>query len=39
MLLNAVVQTMQHPPTIVGFLDKYRQAPSMTKADFRERRQ
>src|SRR5207302_1712109 len=36
MLLNAVVQTMQQPPMIVGFLDKYRQVPSITKADFRE---
>jgi len=28
MLLNAVVQTMQQPAMIVGFLDKYRQVPS-----------
>src|SRR5438445_10487684 len=36
MLLNAVVQTMQQPPMIVGFLDKCRQVPSITKAYFRE---
>src|SRR5438270_1414469 len=36
MLLNAVVQTMQQPPMIVGFLDKCRQVPSITKTYFRE---
>jgi hypothetical protein len=36
MLLNAVVQTMQQPPRIVGFLDKSRHVPSITKAYFRE---
>src|SRR5713101_3409708 len=35
MLLNAVVQPMQQPPRIVGFLDKCRQVPSITKAYFR----
>jgi hypothetical protein len=34
MLLNAVVQPMQQPPRIVGFLDKCRQVPSITKAYF-----
>ena len=32
MLLNAIVQPMQQPPRIVGFLDKCRQVPSITKA-------
>jgi hypothetical protein len=36
MLLNAVVQPMQQPARIVGFLDKCRQVPSITKAYFRE---
>ena len=36
MLLNAVVQPMQQPAMIVGFLDKYRKVPSITKAYFRE---
>jgi hypothetical protein len=36
MLLNAVVQPMQQPAIIVGFLDKYRQVPSITRAYFRE---
>jgi hypothetical protein len=36
MLLNAVVQPMQQPAMIVGFLDKCRQVPSITKAYFRE---
>jgi hypothetical protein len=34
MLLNAVVQTMQQPAMIVGFLDKYRHVPSISKAYF-----
>jgi hypothetical protein len=34
MLLNAVVQTMQRPAMIVGFLDKYRHVPSISKAYF-----
>jgi hypothetical protein len=34
MLLNAVVQPMQQPAMIVGFLDKCRQVPSITKAYF-----
>src|SRR5215469_15014791 len=34
MLLNAVVQPMQRPALIVGFLDKWRQVPSITKAYF-----
>ena len=36
MLLNAVVQPMQKPAMIVGFLDKSRQVPSITRAYFRE---
>ncbi|GAC1540178.1 MAG: hypothetical protein NVS2B4_19780 [Ramlibacter sp.] len=36
MLLNAIVQPMQQPPRIVGFLDKCRQVPSVTKAYFRD---
>jgi hypothetical protein len=35
MLLNAVAQPMQQPAMIVGFLDKCRQVPSITKAYFR----
>src|SRR2546429_476789 len=35
MLLNAVVQPMQQPARVVGFLDKCRQVPSITKAYFR----
>ncbi len=34
MLLNAVVQPMQQPARIVGFLDKCRQVPSVSKAYF-----
>ena len=36
MLLNAVVQPLQQPAMIVGFLDKCRQVPSITKGYFRE---
>ena len=36
MLLNAVVQPMQRPAMIVGFLDKCRHVPSITKAYFRQ---
>ncbi|MBV9169482.1 MAG: hypothetical protein JOZ81_05295 [Chloroflexi bacterium] len=36
MLLNAVVQPMQQPAMIVGFLDKCRQVPSITKAYLRD---
>ena len=36
MLLNAVVQPMQQPAVIVGFLDKCRHVPSITSAYFRE---
>ena len=36
MLLNAVVQPMQQPARIVGFLDQWRQVPSITRAYFRE---
>jgi hypothetical protein len=36
MLLNAIVQPMQRPAMIVGFLDKCRQVPSITKAYFRQ---
>jgi hypothetical protein len=35
-LIHAIVQTMQQPPMIVGFLDKCRQVPSITKPYFRE---
>ena len=35
MLLNAIVQPMQEPARIVGFLNKSRQVPSITKAYFR----
>jgi hypothetical protein len=35
MLLNAVVQPMQQPAMIVGFLDKCRHVPSITKSYFR----
>ena len=35
MLLNSVVQAMQQPAMIVGFLGKCRQVPSITKAYFR----
>jgi hypothetical protein len=35
MLLNAVVQPIQEPAMIVGFLAKCRQVPSITKAYFR----
>src|SRR6266852_9709097 len=36
MLLNAVVQPMQQPAMIVGFLDKCRHVPTITKAYFRQ---
>jgi hypothetical protein len=36
MLLNAVVQAMQQPAMIVGFLDKYRHVASITRAYFRQ---
>ncbi len=36
MLLNAVVQPMQQPAMVVGFLDKCRHVPSITKAYFRQ---
>jgi hypothetical protein len=36
MLLNAIVQPMQYPPRIVGFLDKCRHVPSITKDYFRD---
>jgi hypothetical protein len=36
MLLNAVVQPLQKPAIIVGFLDTYRQVPAITRAYFRE---
>jgi hypothetical protein len=35
MLLNAIVQPMQQPARIVGFLDKRRDVPSITKDYFR----
>src|SRR5258708_12632266 len=36
MLLNAVVQPMQQPAMIVGFLDKCKHVPSITRAYFRQ---
>jgi hypothetical protein len=36
MLLNAVVQPMQRPALIVGFLDKCKHVPSITRAYFRQ---
>jgi hypothetical protein len=36
MLLNAVVQPMQQPAMIVGYLDKCKQVPSITKTYFRQ---
>ena len=36
MLLNVVVQPMQQPAMIVGFLDKCRHVPSITRTYFRE---
>jgi hypothetical protein len=36
MLLNAVVQPMQRPALIVGYLDKCRHVPSITRAYFRQ---
>ena len=36
MLLNAVVQPMQRPALIVGFLDKRKHVPSITRAYFRQ---
>lgn len=35
MLLNAIVQPMQQPAWIVGYLDKCKQVPSISKAYFR----
>lgn len=36
MLLNAIVQPMQRPALIVGYLDKCKHVPSLTKAYFRQ---
>ena len=36
MLLNAVVQPMQRPALIVGYLDKCKHVPSICKAYFRQ---
>jgi len=36
MLLNAVVQPMQRPALIVGYLDKCKHVPSITKTYFRQ---
>jgi hypothetical protein len=36
MLLNAVVQPMQRPALIVGYLDKFKHVPSITRACFRQ---
>lgn len=36
MLLNAVVQPMQRPALIVGYLDKCKHVPSITRAYFRQ---
>lgn len=35
-LLNAIIQPLQCPPIIVGFLDRYRHVPSITRAYFRQ---
>ena len=32
LLLNAIMQPLQPPPVIVGFLDRYRRLPAITKA-------
>jgi hypothetical protein len=34
-LLNAIIQPLQQPAIIVGFLGRYRQVPAVTKAYFR----
>jgi hypothetical protein len=34
-LLNAIIQPLQQPAVIVGFLDRYRQVPSVTRQYFR----
>jgi hypothetical protein len=35
-LLNAVIQPLQQPAIIVGYLDRYRQVSAITKAYFRQ---
>ena len=35
-LLNAIIQPLQQPAIIVGFLDRYRRVPAITKAYFRQ---
>ena len=36
LLLNAIIQPLQQPAVIVGFLDRYRRVPALTKAYFRQ---
>jgi hypothetical protein len=35
-LFNAIIQPLQRPPVIVGFLDQYRKVPSITRKYFRQ---
>jgi hypothetical protein len=35
-LFNAIIQPLQRPPVIVGFLDQYRHVPSLTRQYFRQ---
>jgi hypothetical protein len=35
-LLNAIIQPLQQPAIIVGFLERYRQVPAITKAYLRQ---
>lgn len=35
-LFNAIIQPLQKPPVIVGFLDQYRHVPSITRKYFRQ---
>ncbi len=34
-VVNAIIQPLQQPPIIGGFLDRYRRVPSITRAYFR----
>lgn len=35
-LFNAIIQPLQKPPVIVGFLDQFRKVPSITRKYFRQ---
>jgi len=35
-LFNAIIQPLQKPPVIVGFIDQYRHVPSITRKYFRQ---